>query len=336
MEPRRIRIDVATPSKIPVTPPKRVMLVDGNCLSYQALYAMGPMQHRGEPTGVIFGVLTKLLRLVGELEFSNIVFLWDSPESKRKKKFAWYKAGRRQSATPYELKLIEQGLPQFNTLRDEILPDIGIPNQFTQVGYEADDLMARFAIEGTPCVLVTSDEDLWQCVRGTSFWYSPNGVRVGTVELREKGLTHPSDWAMVKAIAGCTSDNVPGIPGVGVTRAIQFLYNNLPDTDHGKKLDTLIRANWTEIIDRNLELVRLPYLGTNLVHPKPLDPSAPAWREVCSRYGLDSLYAQADQWVAGVRHGGGVFNSRLKPPTRSQRSRVASIIGDRLKKRANG
>jgi 5'-3' exonuclease len=153
---------------------------------------------------------------------------------------------------------------QFDDLIEDVLPGMGFKNVFDQNGYEADDLIA-WIVNRFPenYVIVSSDEDLWQLLRKErgleiSQW---NYKELMTEEkfTKKYGL-HPRQWAEVKAIAGCSSDNVEGIRGVGEPTAVKFLNKVLKDGKAKKAIE-----QGQAVIDRNWNLVTLPFSGEKMI-----------------------------------------------------------------------
>ena len=99
-------------------------------------------------------------------------------------------------------------------------------------------------------------------------------------------MLHPSKWAKVKAIAGCSSDNIEGVEGVGNVKAAQFLRGTLK----GKIADK-IAGSWP-MIKRNYGLVKLPFPGTKLVSIGDNEFSQEGWDRMAVKYGMNSLAAR--------------------------------------------
>ena len=262
-----------------------MLLIDGNNLAYREGYSKLGLSYQGKPTNVIYGFLYQILRLIRRFP-GEVCFCWDSKESFRRGFYPQYKMNRRKKSI--EIDIIDI-LSQINELKDNILPRIGYINNFTQSGYEADDLVAHFCLatagSGDRKIIVSSDNDLYQLL----------GPRTSNYNLGKKALySHedfqkeyhcfPSQWIQVKAIAGDTSDGIDGVPGVGIKTAIKHLNTG----SGGGKLAQKIKAH-VEIIARNRQLIKLPWPGCD---PGPIRPSRLDEREfrlVCAEWGLGSL-----------------------------------------------
>jgi 5'-3' exonuclease len=120
--------------------------------------------------------------------------------------------------------------------------------------------------------------------------YNPGKKKAVTLQSfsKETGL-EPWEWAKVKAIGGCKTDEVPGIPGVGEKTAIKYILGKLkPDSAAYKA----IKAN-KEIITRNRKLVELPFEGTQVFELRTDTISDEGWKEVCDALGMSSIRGRA-------------------------------------------
>lgn len=188
-------------------------LMDGSAFVYRGFYANASMQRSdGFPTNALFVVTRLLLRLLREEKPSYFLFLLDGKGKHfRHEKFPLYKANR--DATPEAL--IQQLEPIERVVRHLGL-NLEISHQC-----EADDciasLAARFSKE-RPVVIVGADKDLRQCLGPNIYMWDPSGreEKLLTAELftEQTGL-QPQQWPDVQALIGDTSDNIPGVPGIG-------------------------------------------------------------------------------------------------------------------------
>jgi len=158
---------------------------------------------------------------------------------------------------------------QMDELRRKYLEYLGIPC-FEEQGYEADDLIAS-ATASTPLmdnhVIVTADQDLWQCVGSKTIWFNPtSGRRVDMRTFHQQYDINPWQWADVKELAGCHGDDVRGIEGVGEKTAVKYLTGKLKSK---AKLTAIDSAKSCKVfMDRQSQLVRLPYPGTPSIKPR--------------------------------------------------------------------
>ena len=249
------------------------LLIDVSYLAHRAKHTTGGLSFNGQPTGVIYGILQTLDQLVEQFRPDRFVWAFDSGgPGKRGELLATYK-GNRGAKTPEEEELNEQMYVQVFRLRSKILPALGFRNVFWQRGYEADDIIAYVAERLKPDeegIIVTSDEDLWQCLRSNVVWHSPGkGKTVTEASFKEKWGLPTTMWPDVKALAGCKTDNVEGISGIGEFRAAQWFLGKLkPDSESYKLISENIGVH-----ARNVPLVRLPFPGTSVPALQDDEPS---------------------------------------------------------------
>ncbi len=203
-------------------PSKTLYLIDISSFIFRAFYAIRTLTNRhGEPTNAIYGVATMLTKLIEEAQPEHLVVAYDSKEpSKRKERYADYKANR--SAPPEDL------IPQFDRI-EQLVACLGI-HSYRKSGIEADDLIATLAKQWRAIsaqhqvVIVTGDKDLMQLVdeRGT-VWDTMSGKRYGSPEVEEKFGVKPSQIRDYLALVGDSSDNIPGVSGIGPKGAVELL-----------------------------------------------------------------------------------------------------------------
>ena len=297
------------------------LLIDSSFIGYQALWTVGDLSYKDMPTGVIYEFLGRVRSLGDFFQSNDIVFCWDSPRSYRRKKFPFYK--NRPESSPEEAQKRSTLKQQLEVLRTEILPQIGFKNQCFQDGCESDDLMAKIVIGKLgDFILVTSDEDLFQCLAGNVRMFNPSKKTMMTRErfVKEYGI-QPNEWAKVKAIGGCTSDTVPGVPGVGEKTALSYLKGTLKP---GKKLNDICSASGLNIIKRNMLLVRLPISRAEEPVMEHNSFDMHAFKEVCEKYGITSFLrpeAQTSWQEFFSLHLPKTFKGGLLGPVRTPRRR---------------
>ncbi len=211
---------------------RHLFLVDGSGFIFRAFFARGVSSSAmtrsdGTPTNAVY-IYTRMLRkLVDDTEADHIAVIFDtSRKSFRNEIYADYKAHR--PPPPEDL------IPQFALVREATealnVPAVELP------GYEADDLIATYARQaadaGAEVTIVSSDKDLMQLVddRITMFDAMKN-VRIGREQVIEKFGVGPERVIDVQALAGDSTDNVPGVPGIGIKTAAQLVgeYGGLDD-----------------------------------------------------------------------------------------------------------
>ena len=199
------------------------LIVDGNSLMFRAFHALPLMDHEGTYTNAIFGFLSMVLRVVKDERIRYLAVCFDEhAPTFRHTAYADYKAGR--APTPPEM------IQQLGTIRT-LLSDMGIA-WYALVGWEADDLLGTLSRLGEDAgvapLLLTGDRDALQLVGGaTELMFTRKGisetVRFTPAKLYEEYGFYPEQVTDWKGLAGDSSDNIPGIPGVGDKTATRLL-----------------------------------------------------------------------------------------------------------------
>ena len=285
----------------------KFLILDCNFLCHRLKHAMGGLSHDGGPTGIIYGFLKSIPMYQEMFDTQYIIFCWDSKSSKRQEIFPKYKLNRlirRKEMDEEELNFETEFRYQMKMLRLKYLPMIGFKNIFCRKGYEADDLIASFclSISGkNDIVIITSDQDLYQCLAINIFIYDPNKRKRMTLQglYKQYGIK-PYEWKMMKALAGCSTDNVPGVKGIGEKTAIKYLTGELSDISKAfQKINSEI--GW-KIYKRNLKLISLPFQGAFQGNKKfqlrKDNLSASGWKQVIRKLGLKSIQ---DKVPMGIR-----------------------------------
>ena len=282
---------------------KKTLLIDSSCIGYQAFYSMGNLSHDGAPSGVVFGFLSRCLDLGHQFNTNRLVFCWDSPRSFRKELDPRYKENRNPRNPKNSKKKTEEERAmrailntQMDTLRENLLPRIGWGDQLLQEGLEGDDMLAIAADLGMdPSVIVTSDEDLFQCLvkKGSHYpevtiWNPRKHLLWTSESFTKKYGILPQDWIEVKALGGCVSDNVIGVPGVKEKTAIKWITGVLPS--HHQVFTAIEEFREDPQYQINNQLVLLPHPRTEAVgiFPSP-ELSLEALQEIAGEYGMRSL-----------------------------------------------
>jgi DNA polymerase-1 len=263
------------------------VIVDSSSLCYKAKFTMGDLSYEEKKVGVIFGFFKQLFTLAKENETTEIAFAWDSPKSHRQKLFPAYKEKRRTQKgekTPEEIEDDKAAYEQFDLLYEEILPLLGVKNNYKIEGFEADDIIASlvFYNHGSFFTIASSDEDMYQLLSPDVRMQKGKKIYTDKDFVKEYGI-FPSDWACVKALAGCKSDEVPGIRGVGEATAIKYLNDEL--TPNLKTYQNIRCPEGKEIYNRNVKLVSLPFKGTpELKFQEQLSYSFDGFLKICQMY----------------------------------------------------
>lgn len=246
-----------------------IILIDASTLVYAAFHTYGTLNYHGKPTGIIYGFLKKILMLAKKFETTDFITCWDAGVSHRHSIYGAYKAKRiakREAQTDDEKEQRTWMLAQSISLNHRILPYLGFKNNYIRIYYEADDLLAywvdRLKDSGKRVIMVTTDADMFQCLDHCTIYNTSTKKLFTRIKFMKKYGIKPSEWAMAKAIGGCSGDNVIGVEGVSdpkkpSSKALKYLRGELGE---GKILDRIKAAS--DLIHSNLKLVELPYNGT--------------------------------------------------------------------------
>jgi len=274
----------------------KTVLIDSNYLCYKAWHTTGGLSYKDKPVGVIFGFLNQLFTIGETLHPDNIVFCWDSKKSIRRHHYPFYKNRPRKA----DDRDMTDAFIQFKELRKEILPQLGFCNNYMQIGYETDDLIAKIAQTDIQSrfIIVSSDNDFLQLLDSSCIIYNPGENRIITKDdlFTEYGVT-PKQWIKVKTIAGCNSDTVPGIKGIGEITAAKYLTGRLKP--ESKKYQDIKKYGTEALYKRNDWLVRLPLPGTKLPEIKQSGFNRDELVKLCDALGFSHLRndsTKLDDW----------------------------------------
>lgn len=287
-----------------MTQKDEIYLIDGSGYIFRAYYAMAysgganMTNPDGVPIGAVYGFTNMLLKLINEHSHAAIAVIFDAGrETFRNEIYPDYKANRDE--TPEDL------IPQFPLVR-EATEALGLP-AVELAGYEADDLIATYAkqasAKGLKAKIVSSDKDLMQLVDDHIFIFDPMKNKI----IDEKGVfekfgVKPNRVIDVQALAGDTSDNIPGVPGIGIKTAAQLIneYGSLDELLN--RAEEIKQNKRREKLIENAELARISYklvtLDTDVPLPVPLDtfikhdPDLPNLKAFLEKQGFKSLLAR--------------------------------------------
>jgi 5'-3' exonuclease len=264
-----------------------VLVIDGNFLCHKAKYSMGKLSAKDIRTGVIFSFFKDLIRLMLKFQTNDIIFAWDSKESLRAQEFPAYKEKRHsEELSPEEKRENKEMYRQIDELKEKILPVIGFWNQRWQKGYEGDDIIASTVMDEpiSRFIVIANDQDLWQLLDLCNIYNFKTELDEETFT-QEWGIT-PEQWGDVKVLGGCSTDEVPGIPGIGAKKAAEYLRGAMnPKTKTYKKIEEHKRAIYTQ----NVPLVVLPKEGTKEFDYFENDLDIVALMEVFEDYNFQSF-----------------------------------------------
>ncbi len=241
-------------------------LIDGSGYIFRAYYALPPLSRKsdGLPTGAVSGFCSMLFKLLEDARSddsnqkpTHFAVIFDSARKNfRNEIYSEYKANRAEA--PDDLA------PQFEYIRKSVkafnLPSIELLN------YEADDLIATYAKQitsaGAKVTIISSDKDLMQLVSNNIRLYDPMKSKViGEKEVLEKFGVKPNQVIDVQSLAGDSSDNIPGVPGIGIKTAAELInkYKNLDtllkkasEIPQNKRRETLMANKEKALLSRQL------------------------------------------------------------------------------------
>ena len=240
---------------------KSLTLVDGSGFIFRAYYALPPLtRNDGTPINAVMGYCNMIWRLIAETKTSSLAVIFDTAsKSFRNEIYAEYKANR--SEAPEDL------IPQFSLIR-EATDAFNIP-YIELKGYEADDIIATYSNqasnEGWTVDIISSDKDLMQLVNDNVKMVDPmKMVNIGREEVLKKFGVYPEKVIDVQALAGDSTDNIPGVPGIGIKTAAELIneYGDLEtllgkaeEIKQPKRRENLI--NYADLARISMKLVTL-------------------------------------------------------------------------------
>lgn len=193
-------------------------LIDGSGFIFRAYHALPPLTRGdGTPIGAVLGFTNMLVKVLKEMQAHYLGVVFDAGRHTfRNDLYAAYKANR--GATPEDL------VPQFPLIRD-VCRAFDVP-LFEREGFEADDLIATYSThhKDRPVVIVSSDKDLMQLVSSRVKLYDPiKNKMIDEQAVQDKFGVGPDRVIDVQALIGDSSDNIPGVPGIGPKTAAALI-----------------------------------------------------------------------------------------------------------------
>lgn len=237
---------------------KRIYLVDVSSMFFRAFYAVRPLTSpAGVPVNAVYGFLSMLIKLLKEEKPDYMVFCYDRKEpSFRKDMYQEYKANR--SEMPEDLGV---QIPYIKKFADILgIPSMEVPN------YEADDIIGTLACWGTKqganVVIVSGDKDFGQLINDNVILYDTmKEHRYNVSGVFEKWGVRPDQFIDYLAICGDTSDNIPGVKGIGEKGAIKLLeqfktlediYENIDKVESKSVREKLIASKDNALMSKKL------------------------------------------------------------------------------------
>ena len=224
---------------IKLNDPNNLILIDGSGYIFRAFYGLPSMTNEnGVPVNAVFGYTKMLLKLIDDFKPMYLAVIFDvARKTFRNDLYDLYKANR--SDPPEEL------IPQFSIIR-EATNAIGLP-VVEMEGFEADDLIATYSNiaqkTNKKVIIISSDKDLMQLVDDNTILFDPmKQYWINDEQVFEKFGVYPSKVIDVQSLAGDSSDNIPGVPGIGVKTAAELI-NQYGDLEQLLTRATEIKQN---------------------------------------------------------------------------------------------
>ena len=291
-------------------------LLDGHSLAYRAFYALPPdlATRSGQVTNAVFGFTSMLIKLLGDHDPEAMVVAWDVGRSTfRTEQYPEYKAQRRSTPDRFRSQL---------PLIREVLDAMQI-TQVERAGYEADDVIASLVreaeTEGWHVLVVTGDRDSFQLVtRKVKVVYTRRGISdtvlVDPAWVEKKYGVRPDQYLDYASLRGDTSDNLPGVPGVGEKTAARLIstFGNLEGIfehidRHTPRLRQNLRSHREQVF-RNRTLMALVDsldLGLDDEQVRLSIPDRETTKEVFDRLEFSTLWTRLIETVDGVSESSG-------------------------------
>jgi DNA polymerase-1 len=283
-----------------------LFLIDGNSLAYRAFFALPESigTSDGRPTNAIYGLASMLVKIITEMKPAGVVVAWDAGMSGREKTYDLYKAHR-----PSRPDLLAEQWPHLMPLVEAF----GYPNVRVE-GYEADDVigsLARRAQEqGIPVMVVSGDRDVYQLVDdGIRVMTTSRGVTDTKVYDREGVIERygvpPELVTDLIGLKGDTSDNIPGVPGIGDKTAAQLLQEfgsledvlaNVERVSGAKRKQNLVEHAEDARISKQLATLDCEVeTGLELSDVMGVEPDRSALREFAREFELRAVMERLEE-----------------------------------------
>jgi DNA polymerase-1 len=246
----------------------KVFLIDGSSYIYRAFFAIAHLSNsKGFPTNAVLGFTNMLLKVLREKGAEYAAIAFDAPgPTFRHEVFGEYKANR--PSMPEDLRV---QVPHIK----EIVSALRVP-VLEKEGFEADDLIAAMTKnlerEGFETVIISGDKDLMQLISSQVAMYDPMKDKTFRIaEVKERFGVPPEKVVEVMGLMGDTSDNIPGVPGIGPKTAAQLVLEFGSVEELLKNVEKVKNAKVRALLDRYAEQARLSRELATLDSEAPLD-----------------------------------------------------------------
>lgn len=259
-------------------PKKTVYLIDGSSFLYRAYYGLRPLHtSQGTPVQAVYSFARMIKKMLTTFKPEYIALVWDSPgKTERHEVYPAYKATRQ--APPSDLFTQKEYIQEFANL-------INL-DQVQQPGIEADDLMYSIAQDvakkNLTAVFITSDKDMGQAITDNIILFDPFKEQIIDAQALEEKMGFPVEkMPFYFALLGDSSDNIPGVRGIGKKGAqdlvnqftsLEDLYENLDEVEKNRTRQALAEQKENAFLSRELFLLKYHKTNTSLEQLK-LDPA---------------------------------------------------------------
>jgi len=285
---------------------EKVCLIDGSGYIFRAFFASPTMTNpEGLPVNAVYGFLNMFLSLTQNIKCDYCLVLFDAKRQNfRNEIFKDYKATRPE--LPPELK------PQFDLIH-EVVEALNL-HWLQMEGYEADDLIATYTDlalkDGKEVTIVSADKDLMQLIRpGVTFYDSMKNKFFTPEDVKEKFGVYPERVTDVQALAGDSTDNIPGVPGIGLKTAAELVnqFGSLEEVlahaeeiKQNKRRELLMTHKQDALISQKLVTLKpdVPVEMT-LKDLRCLAPKQEILLNLIERHAFKSLKNKALNWLKG-------------------------------------
>jgi 5'-3' exonuclease len=266
-----------------------LILIDVHNLGHRIYHTLQTdIQKEEIEADFLFVFLNSIQLIANKFETNNIIFAWDSKKSFRKKEYSNYKKRKRQ-------ELVINIYKQFNILKKEILPEIGFKNNLKQSGIEADDIIAKVCEQEKRMnkLIVSNDGDMRQCLDYfTWIWDGKKLLKKDEFSRQIHNLDPQVYYPKIKALAGCQSDNIKGIHGVGELTAAKYFADKRLLTK--KKIGLIESEMW--LMHKNLSFVKLPHEKTKDFKLTYNDFDKERTIKIFMKYNFESFLDNFNKW----------------------------------------
>lgn len=284
---------------------KKICLIDGSGYIFRAFYALPPMTSpEGVPVNAVYGFTNMFMRLTSKMRCDYSLVLFDAKrQNYRNEIFPDYKGTRKE--------IPEDLIPQFDIIHQAVHA-LNL-HYLDMEGYEADDLIATYAAqalqEGYEVTVISADKDLMQLIRPGVEFYDPMKDKFFTPEdVKEKFGVYPDRVVDVQALAGDSTDNIPGVPGIGMKTAAELI-NQFGTLDEVLARASEIKQNKRrETLLENIDKAKISLQLVTLKADVPVThkieeyacrkPDLDTILSFVDKYGFKSIRPRVEKWVS--------------------------------------